>query len=86
MRSRVAGERVMNGIRVFLEEVLHLQINVQKSAVARPWERKFLGYSVTAHRQSRLRIAPESVHRLTQRVRELLRTGRGRSLAHASKF
>jgi RNA-directed DNA polymerase len=80
VRSRVAGERVMGGIRAFLEDVLHLQINVDKSAVARPWERKFLGFSVTAHRESRLRIAPESVHRLTERVRELLRMGRGRSL------
>ena len=82
VRSRVAGERVMGGIRVFLEEVLHLPINTEKSAVARPWQRKFLGFSVTAHHESRLRIAPESVRRLSDRVRALLRTGRGRSLAH----
>ena len=80
--SRVAGERVMRGIRTFLEEALHLRVNAAKSAVARPWQRKFLGYSVTAHRQSRLRIAPESVRRLRQRIREQLRRGRGRSLAH----
>ena len=55
--SRVAGERVMRGIRAFLEEVLRLRVNAAKSAVARPWERKFLGYSVTAHRETRLRIA-----------------------------
>lgn len=81
--SRVAGERVMRGIRVFLEEVLHLRVNTAKSAVARPWERKFLGYSVTSQRETRLRIAPESVQRLTERVRELLRSGRGRSLAQS---
>lgn len=80
--SRVAGERVMGGIRAFLEDVLHLQINAEKSAVARPWGRKFLGFSVTVHRDSRLRIAPESVRRLSERVRELLRMGRGRSLTH----
>ena len=80
--SRVAGERVMSGIRIFLEEVLKLRINAEKSAVARPWQRKFLGFSVTAHRESRLRVAPASVQRLTQKVRELMRTGRGRSLAH----
>ena len=79
--SRVAGERVMRGIRTFLEEALHLRVNAAKSAVARPWQRKFLGYSVTAHRQTRLRIAPESVRRLRQRIREQLRQGRGRSLA-----
>ena len=79
--SRVAGERVMRGIRVFLEEVLRLRVNAVKSAVAQPWERKFLGYSVTAHRDTRLRIAQQSVQRLTERVREL-RAGRGRSLSH----
>jgi len=82
VRSGVAGERVMRGIRAFLEEVLHLRVNLAKSAVARPWERKFLGYSVTVHRESRLRIAPQSVQRLTERVRELLRAGRGRTLAN----
>jgi RNA-directed DNA polymerase len=78
--SRIAGERVMRSVRIFLEEVLRLRVNAQKSAVARPWERKFLGYSVTVHREPRLRIAPESVRRLTARVRELMRQGRGRSL------
>ena len=81
VRSRVAGERVMHGIRVFLEEVLHLRVNAAKSAVARPWLRKFLGFSFTVQRETRLRIAPESVRRLTERVRKLLRHGRGRSLA-----
>ena len=80
--SRIAGERVMRGIRVFLEKALHLRVNAQKSAVARPWGRKFLGYSFTVQRETRLRIAPESVQRLTQRIRELLRSGRGRSLAY----
>jgi group II intron reverse transcriptase/maturase len=80
--SRQAGGRVMSGIRTFLEEVLHLRINERKSAVARPWERKFLGYSFTVHRETRLRLAPESVRRLTTRVRELMRQGRGRSLSH----
>lgn len=80
--SRVAGERIMRGIRTFLEEVLYLRVNAEKSAVARPWARKFLGFSFTAQRQTRLRIAPESVQRLTARIRTLLRSGRGRSLAH----
>jgi len=80
--SRMAGERVMGSVRAFLEEGLRLRVNAQKSAVARPWERKFLGYSVTSQRETRLRIAPESVRRLTERVRELMRQGRGRSLAH----
>jgi len=79
--SRVAGERVMRGVRIFLEEVLRLRVNAAKSAVARPWGRKFLGFSFTVQRETRLRIAPESVQRLTERIRELLLSGRGRSLS-----
>lgn len=80
VRSRVAGDRVMNGVRTFLEGALKLRINAEKSAVARPWERKFLGFSVTVHWETRLRIAPASVQRLMQKVRDLMRIGRGRSL------
>lgn len=78
--SLVAGERVMRGIRAYLKDVLRLRINEHKSAVARPWERKFLGYTCTVQRKSRLRIAPESVRRLKQKVREHMRMGRGQSL------
>lgn len=81
VRSQMAGGRVMKGIRVFLEKALHLKLNREKSAVARPWVRKFLGYSFTLQRQSRIRIAPASVQRLMQKVREQMRIGRGRSLA-----
>ena len=81
VRSETAGQRVMRGIRVFLEEVLRLRINEAKSAVERPWKRKFLGYSYTSHPESRLRIAHESLRRLMDRVRERLREGRGQSLA-----
>jgi RNA-directed DNA polymerase len=81
--SRVAGNRVMSGIRTFLEGALKLRINAEKSAVARPWERKFLGFSVTMHHETRLRIAPASVQRLMQKVRDLMRAGRGRSLARS---
>ena len=80
--SRAAGDRVMRGVRTFVEGALKLRINAEKSAVARPWERKFLGFSVTAHRETRLRIAPASVQRLIQKVRALMRAGRGRSLSH----
>jgi group II intron reverse transcriptase/maturase len=78
--SRVAGERVMGSLRTYLEEALKLRVNEAKSAVARPWGRRFLGYSVTSERRTRLKIAPESVRRLKQRIREQLRQGRGRSL------
>jgi RNA-directed DNA polymerase len=61
---------------------LRLRVNTAKSAVARPWARKFLGFSFTSQRETRLRIAPESVHRLTERIRGRLHSGRGRSLGH----
>ncbi|PMS29431.1 RNA-directed DNA polymerase [Trinickia symbiotica] len=82
VRSKAAGERLLKQMTMFLEKRLKLQINEAKSACARPWARKFLGYSVTAHRQARLRVASESVKRLTARVKELMRQGRGRSLSH----
>lgn len=78
--SRTAAKRAMSAITRFLEEELKLRVNRDKSAWARPWERKFLGYSFTRHRQTRLRIAAGSLQRLQAKVRECLRAGRGRSL------
>src|SRR4029453_14213019 len=51
VRSRRAGERVMESITRFITTKLKLKVNQQKSAVARPWERKFLGFSFTANRK-----------------------------------
>lgn len=80
VKSRAAGERVMTSLERFLVERLRLQVNREKSAVARPWKRKFLGYSVTVERKTKLRIAPESIQRLKARLRLLFRQGRGRNL------
>jgi hypothetical protein len=55
-------------------------VSVSKSAVARPWQRKFLGYSVTWHQEPKLRIAAASLERLTEKVKVLLRGARGRNL------
>jgi len=81
VRSRAAAEHAMIEITRFLEQELRLKVNREKSACARPWERKFLGYSLTWHVNAKLKIAPESVKRLYGKVREHLRAGRGRSLA-----
>jgi group II intron reverse transcriptase/maturase len=78
--SQRAGQRIMARMRGFLAKRLKLTVNEAKSAVARPWERKFLGYSVTAQQASKIRIAKQSIDRLKERVRELCRQGRGRSL------
>ncbi len=80
VRSKAAGERVMASLERFLAKRLRLKINRDKSAVARPWERKFLGYSVTVHRETKLKIAPASVQRFKKKLRPLLRRGRGRNL------
>jgi hypothetical protein len=61
---------------------LRLRINEAKSAVARPGTRKFLGYRVAVRlKQAHIRIAPESIQRLMDRVRAIVRNGRGCSLA-----
>jgi RNA-directed DNA polymerase len=51
---------VIAAITAFLERRLKLKVNAEKSAVARPWQRKFLGYSMTWHREPKLRIAEPS--------------------------
>lgn len=80
VKSLKAGERVMASVTRFLEKRLRLKVNREKSAVGRPWVRKFLGYSMTWHRKPRLKVAPESVQRLKGHIRELLRKGRGRAV------
>jgi RNA-directed DNA polymerase len=77
VRSRRAGERVMESITRFITTKLKLKVNQQKSAVARPWERKFLGFSFTAGREPKRRIAPKAVLRFKEKVRELTRRTRG---------
>lgn len=80
VRSKEAGERVMASVTRFLERRLRLKVNAAKSAVDRPWNRKFLGYSMTFHREPRLKVAGASVERLKGNLKEELRRGRGRNL------
>lgn len=81
VNSQRAGQRIMEGIKRFLANRLKLTVNEAKSAVERPWKRKFLGYSVTAQRASKIRIAKESTQRLMHAVRTFCAEGRGRSLS-----
>ena len=80
VRSRRSGERVLASITSYLKKRLKLKVNHTKSAVDRPWRRKFLGYSMTSHMQPRLRVAPASVQRLKSKLRAEFRRGRGRNL------
>ena len=80
VRSEKAGRRVMTSLTRFIEGRLKLQINAQKSALARPWQRSFLGFTVTDEPQPRRRIADKAVTRFKDRVRVLTRRHRGVSL------
>jgi RNA-directed DNA polymerase len=81
VRSKAAGDRVLASLERYLGKVLRLSINLDKSAVDRPWWRKFLGYSVTNHLEPKLKVAWESVKRFKEKLREVFRQGRGRKLS-----
>ncbi len=85
VRSRRAGERVMKSLTGFLTTKLKLKVNESKSAVAEPWERKFLGFSFTSHESPKRRIAPKAVQRFKERVRELTSRTRGISVERMAK-
>ena len=80
VRSERAGRRVMESITHFIANTLKLKVNQAKSAVARPQERKFLGFSFTGGRRLKRRIAPQALQKFKRRVRQLTRRSRGVSL------
>src|SRR5947199_7104756 len=80
VRSERAGQRVMDSITRFIMQKLKLKVNEKKSAVARPQERKFLGFSFTDGPEIRRRIAPKAVERFKERIREITRQAKGVSL------
>jgi RNA-directed DNA polymerase len=75
----------MASISAFITTKLKLKVNQQKSAVARPWERKFLGFSFTSNREPKRRIAPKAVLRFKERVRELTSRTRGVSIEQVAE-
>jgi len=83
--SERAGKRVMQSVTGFIRRRLKLKVNETKSAVARPQERKFLGFSFTYGAKPKRRIAPKALLRCKQRVRELTRRTRGISLEQMTK-
>jgi RNA-directed DNA polymerase len=85
VRSRRAGERVLASVSRFVTGKLKLKVNREKSAVARPWDRKFLGFSFSRDRQPKRRIAWKAAERFKQRVRELTSRTRGVSLRCMTK-
>src|SRR6201993_5131770 len=80
VRSERAGQRVMQSISRFITQKLKLKVNEAKSAVARPQERKFLGFSFTAGPDIKRTIAPKSLERFKQRIRDITRGAKGVSV------
>src|SRR5271167_1092204 len=84
VRSRRAGERVMASVSRFLTSKLRLKVNEAKSAVARPGERKFLGFSISNDGSER-RIAPKALDKFKGRIRDMTRRTRGFGLQQLIK-
>jgi RNA-directed DNA polymerase len=79
VRSRRSGERVLRSVTRWLDKKLRLKVNQSKSAVDRPWNRKFLGFTFTTQRKRS--IASSSRAKFKKRIRELTKRNRGSSLA-----
>jgi RNA-directed DNA polymerase len=80
VRSEKAGQRVMQSVTRFIERRLKLQVNTEKSAVARPWHRSFLGFTVRNEPEFRRCIADKALARFKHRVRAMTGRHRGVSL------
>jgi RNA-directed DNA polymerase len=78
VRSERAGQRVLHSVTSWLEQKLRLKVNQTKSAVDRPWKRKFLGFTFTTQRKRS--IAPASKAKFKKRIRQLTKRNRGSSL------
>lgn len=83
--SKRAGERVMASITKFLSKKLRLKVNEEKSAVGRPWERKFVGFTFTWEKKTRRRIAPQTLKRVKERIRKMTSRKRGNTLEQVIK-
>jgi RNA-directed DNA polymerase len=83
--SERAGQRVMESVTRFITHRLKLKVNQAKSAVARPGQRKFLGFSFTSEREPRRRIAPKAIDRFKKKIREQTRRTRSISLSQMIK-
>ncbi|HCT60458.1 MAG TPA: group II intron reverse transcriptase/maturase [Acidobacterium sp.] len=80
VRSERAGQRVMRSITLFITQRLKLRVNETKSAVARPQERKFLGFSFTDGPEIKRAIAPKALERFKDKIREITRQAKGVSI------
>lgn len=80
VHTQRAGERVKESVTLFLSNRLKLKVNEAKSAVDRPWKRKFLGYTITMDKEPRLRASKQAIVKLKDTLRAIFRRGRGRNM------
>ncbi|MGH8244464.1 MAG: group II intron reverse transcriptase/maturase [Steroidobacteraceae bacterium] len=76
VKSIRAGKRVMASVTRFIEDSLRLTVNTRKSAVDRPWKRRFLGFTVSRN-EAKLKVADKAVDKLKAEVRDVTRRTRG---------
>jgi RNA-directed DNA polymerase len=81
VKSRRAGERVMSSVKRLVEDRLKLKVNMQKSAVDRPWKRKFLGFSFTFHEEPKIILALKTKQRFKDKIRELTSRVKSQSMS-----
>jgi len=80
VQSKEAGERVLVSVTRFLERRLKLQVNAEKSAVDRPWRRRFLGFTFTKRRPNRRKVSEKSIKAFKGEVRRITSRTRGHSV------
>lgn len=85
VRSQRAGNRVMDSIESFLSKRLRLKVNKQKSAVARPQDRQFLGFSFTSGKQLKIKLSSKALRNVKHRIKKITRRSRGISLLQVVK-
>jgi RNA-directed DNA polymerase len=78
VKTKRAGERVKASVTQFIETRLKLKVNQDKSAVDRPWKRKFLGFSFSHNKEPKVRIAKQSLQKAEAKIREI--TSRRKSM------
>jgi len=78
VRSRRAGKRVKSGITKYLLERLKLKVNESKSAVDRPWNRRFLGFTIS--KGLNRSVSVEAIKKMKDRIREITGRTRGRNI------
>jgi group II intron reverse transcriptase/maturase len=85
VQSERAGKRVMDSTERFLFKKLKLKVNRQKSAVAKPQERKFLGFSFTSGRGLKIKLSEKAAKSVKDRIKKITRRSRGISLLQVIK-